>query len=181
MSGRLVLVVGPSGVGKDAIIDGARAALRGRADIVFPRRVITRPAGSAGEDHIPATMEEFEAMAARGGFAIEWAAHGRRYGIPAAIADDLAAGRQVVVNVSRAAAEELRRRFPGLLILSITARPETLRQRLIRRGRETLPEIDERVARAAAYEIAGNDVAVISNDGALADAVAKVVALLEAG
>lgn len=180
MSGRLVLVVGPSGVGKDAIIDGARAALRGRADIVFPRRVISRPAGSAGEDHIPVTPAEFAAMAEKGGFAIQWAAHGRHYGIPAAIEADLAAGRQVVVNVSRAVVEELRRRFPGLLILSITAKPETLRQRLIRRGRETLPEIEERVARAAAYEMTGADVTVIDNDGPLGTAVARFVAQLDA-
>ncbi len=48
--GRLILVVGPSGAGKDTIIDGAKEACAGNPAIVFPRRVVTR-AVSATEDH----------------------------------------------------------------------------------------------------------------------------------
>ena len=47
-SGILFFVVGPSGAGKDALIEGARHL----ADrFCFARRVITRPAGSPGENH----------------------------------------------------------------------------------------------------------------------------------
>src|SRR5213595_2440667 len=58
-AGTFFLVVGPSGVGKDSLMDGARAALLTDPRYVFARRVITRPTGSPGEDHEGATEAEF--------------------------------------------------------------------------------------------------------------------------
>ena len=177
--GRLVLVTGPSGVGKDSLLDGARAALAGRSDIVFPRRMVTRPPGLGGEDYIAVSEADFAAMAARGDFALHWPAHGLHYGIPAGIDADLAAGRQVVVNVSRAVIDAARLKYPGLLVLAINASPEVLRQRLLKRGRETPAEIEERLQRAAAYRLEGPDVALLNNDGPLAEGIAAFVRLLE--
>ena len=82
MRGTLFLVVGPSGAGKDSLIDGARAELAGRRDIVFASRVITRPPKSGDEDNLFATPEEFAAMQATGAFMLHWEAHGLFYGIP---------------------------------------------------------------------------------------------------
>ncbi len=177
--GRLVLVVGPSGVGKDSVLDGARAALKDDPDVVFPRRVVTRAPGLGGEDYISASEADFAAMADRGDFALHWPAHGLHYGIPSSIEADLAAGRQVVVNVSRASIAEARRKYPGLLVVGITASPEVLRRRLHQRGRESAAEIEERLSRAAAFSLQGDDVAILNNDGALADTVQAFVALLQ--
>lgn len=178
-AGRLVLVVGPSGVGKDSVIDGARAALAGDDAIVFPHRVITRAPDLGGEDYIAASEQNFAAMQARGDFALSWAAHDLHYGIPRQIEADLAAGKQVVINVSRAVIDQARSQYPGLLVVLITASPDVLRRRLVARGRESAADIEERLARAGAFTLSGSDVVVLNNDGTLAEIVARFVALLQ--
>lgn len=179
MKNRLVLVVGPSGVGKDSVLDGARRALRDRADIVFPRRVVTRAPGLGGEDYVAVSEAEFAAMRQRGAFALHWPAHGLHYGIPKEIDRELAAGRQVVINVSRGIVDAARRQYPGLLVVVVTASPDVLRRRLEERGRETPAEIAERLARAAEFDLHGADVVMLHNDGTLADSVARFVTLLQ--
>ncbi|GAB4166098.1 MAG: phosphonate metabolism protein/1,5-bisphosphokinase (PRPP-forming) PhnN [Thalassobaculales bacterium] len=178
MQGALVLVVGPSGVGKDSILAGARAALADDPMVVFPRRVITRLAEAGGEDHLPASEDAFEAAAAQGAFALSWRAHGLGYGVPAAIRDERAAGRTVVVNVSRTviATAEADPRLAPVRVAAITASPAVLARRLAARGREDEAQIAARLARSV--PLAGANVATIANDGALADAVAALLAVI---
>ncbi len=177
-AGRLVLVVGPSGVGKDTLLDGARAALAGDAGVVFARREITRPAEAGGEDHTPVEMAAFQARAAAGGYLLSWEANGHGYGLPRALQIDLAAGRTVVANASRAALAEARTLFPGMRVVSITAAPETVAVRLAGRGRETAAEIAARLARGGAYAVEGQDVVVVRNDGPAADGIAALTAAI---
>jgi len=91
-----VLVVGPSGAGKDTLMDLAKAAHKGNPDIVFARRVVTRE--PIGEDHY--TLDELGFMLAlkNGDFLLAWSAHGLHYGVPISLLDDLQEGRTVVVN-----------------------------------------------------------------------------------
>src|SRR3954465_13966152 len=98
--GRLVLVVGPSGAGKDTLLNLARAACAGDRTIVFPRRIVTREASSS-EDNRQLAPESFRAALARGEFAVHWEAHGHCYALPRDLDDDIRAGRIVVANVSR--------------------------------------------------------------------------------
>ncbi len=170
--GLLVLVVGPSGSGKDTLIDGARRALAGDPQVVFPRRDITRPADAGGEDHCPVSFADFQARRSAGGYALAWEAHGLGYGIPAVVLDDLAAGRTVVVNVSRGVIEEARR-IARLRVLSLVVPSAVLRQRLAARGREDAHDIEARVARAEAVAVAGDDVVTVVNDGTREAALAQ--------
>ncbi|MGQ3017869.1 phosphonate metabolism protein/1,5-bisphosphokinase (PRPP-forming) PhnN [Phenylobacterium sp.] len=163
--GLLVLVVGPSGVGKDTLIDGARATLADNREVVFVRRDITRPAEAGGEDHRPVSEAEFQRREAAGGYVLSWRAHGLCYGVPADILQDLALGRRVVVNVSRGVIDEARRRLWAVRIVSVSADPEQLAARLRGRGRESEAEIADRIARAQAYGVAGDDVITLRNDG----------------
>jgi ribose 1,5-bisphosphokinase len=70
-----VLVVGPSGAGKDTLLRLARSACAGDGDVVFPRRVVTRPASEA-EDNQELSPAAFRQAHARGDFALHWEAHG---------------------------------------------------------------------------------------------------------
>jgi ribose 1,5-bisphosphokinase len=177
-AGVLVLVVGPSGVGKDTLLDGARAAFAGDGLVLFPRREITRPRDAGGEDHVPVSEIDFTERQRAGGYGLSWRAHGLRYGIPAGIAHDLAAGRTVVVNVSRGVLDEARARYPKVRVISITADPELLAERLARRGREDAADIAQRLARAQTVEVAGDDVVVVRNDGTPEAGVALLMAAI---
>ncbi|MBU6498601.1 MAG: phosphonate metabolism protein/1,5-bisphosphokinase (PRPP-forming) PhnN [Rhodospirillales bacterium] len=172
----LILVVGPSGAGKDTLLDGARRALAQDPRFRFVRRDITRPVEAGGEDHNAITPAGFAARRAAGAYALSWQAHGLGYGIPADIATDLAAGRVVIANGSRTILAEAAGRFP-LRVLHITATPAILARRLAARGRESAADITERLARQVALP-AGLDVATILNDGSVEQGVAQLLAEL---
>lgn len=175
----LVGVVGPSGAGKDTLMDGARAALAGDARVIFARRVITRPAAAGGEDHQPAKPADFARMRDQGDFALWWDAHGLSYGIPASILAEAGQGRVVVANLSRGVLAEAAARFP-LLVLEITAPLELRAARLAARGRESLEDVARRLSREAPLP-QGLDIRRVVNDGSPEQGVAAVLAVLRAG
>ncbi len=175
--GRLVLIVGPSGAGKDTLIDYAKAAVIDDSSIVFPRRIITR-SGSAGEEHDSLTDEAFGRSAQAGAFALWWHAHGLSYGIPASIDDDILNGRTVMCNVSRAIVAQARERYATVLVVLVTAPAEILAARLAGRGREASSDIAGRLQRSASV---GQDLQpdhVILNTGVPQDAGSELVALI---
>jgi ribose 1,5-bisphosphokinase len=144
--GRLVLVVGPSGAGKDTLIGLAQAACAGDGNVVFPQRVVTREA-SAHENNEAVSATVFGQMLARGDFAFQWEAHGLRYGLPRSVADDIRAGRAVVVNVSRTIVDSARRSYAHVTVVSVTAPPDILAQRLAARARPSDGQLGDRLRR----------------------------------
>ncbi len=165
----LVLVVGPSGAGKDSLLNAARTAFRDDPRVSFARRVITRPADPLGENHEPVTVVEFAAR----DFALSWSAHGLRYGIPI---EALAAAPVVVANVSRGVIAEAASRH-DVCVIEVTAPAEQLAARLAARGRESATDMASRLARSAAIP-AGVAVETVCNDTSLDEAVRHFVAAL---
>lgn len=148
--GRLIYLMGPSGSGKDSVLQAASAPLAAR-NCRIVRRVITRSAEARGEEAHSVSVEEFSRLEASGAFAMSWRANGLHYGIPREIDAWLAAGHDVLVNGSRKYLGEARRRYPQLIAVLLKVSPDVLRQRLIKRGRESLVEIEERLARNAHF------------------------------
>ena len=161
--GRLILVVGPSGAGKDTLIGGARAACGKDPSVVFPRRTVTR-AATPSEDHATESPEGFRHAVAAGAFALWWDAHGHSYGIPAAMDEDIRASRTAVCNVSRTIVGFARRRYTSVVVVHVTAPPQVLAARLASRGRPGDGDHDARIARSPAGPDIEADV-VIHNVG----------------
>ena len=178
--GTLILVVGPSGAGKDTLISGARAALKGDARFVFPRRAITRPQVVGTEDNETMAPGAFAAAIRAGSFAFAWRAHGFSYGIPIAIDTALRQGRHVVVNVSRSVISEARQRFQPLHIVEAWAPPELLAERLAERGRENDDEIEQRLARSSPIEVEGPDVTRVPTTGTISESLERFLSILRA-
>jgi thymidine phosphorylase len=176
--GTLFYVVGASGVGKDALIDGAMRLLRGTHRYELARRAITRPAGN-GEDHEPVDDAEFDARLAKGAFLHTWAAHGLRYGLPSSIVDGLRIGRNVIANGSRANIPAMSDDLGRLVVIEITAPREVLRDRILSRGRETSEEIEKRLTRNVPSLPDGLEVVHVVNDSTLEEGVERLVSALE--
>src|SRR3977135_1892362 len=159
--GRLILVIGPSGAGKDTLIGLARAACADDSSVVFPRRIVTRES-SAFEDNEQVSLEVFQQALAQGEFAMHWQAHGHCYALPRAIDDELRAGRTVVANVSRTVVDAMRRAYADVTVVSVTAPPEVLAERLATRARSSDGRLADRLRRAGDDAAAAPDVAIMN-------------------
>lgn len=182
MSGRLIAVVGPSGAGKDLLIRGALAA---RPALRVVRRVITRPADAGHEDFDGISEQHFQLRQSAGDFALDWQAHGLRYGIPELALQPLQRGEDLLFNGSRAALLAAAQRFPALVVILVTAPPEVLAQRLLARGREQAADRQARGQRAALALPSdlppGLQITTIVNDGAPDQALARFLAAIDLG
>lgn len=163
--GCFVAVVGPSGAGKDTIMDAARVALAGDTRFHFVRRIITRPQMPGTEDHDSLDEASFATAAGEGAFALHWQAHGLSYGLPKSLEDEIAEGTVVIANVSRRVLGDIRRLYKSRSVVVITARPDVLAERLASRGRESREEIIARLAREVSFDDDAGDVVTIDNSG----------------
>ena len=177
--GRLVLVVGPSGAGKDTLIAGARMAFSGDLAIVFPRRVVTRAAGEF-EDHDSLSEDAFGSGVENGTFALWWRAHSLGYGIPHTINDDLRAGCTVVCNVSRAIVPTARTRYSHAVAVLVTAPPDVLRARLSNRSRPSDHSLADRIGRNDIYSDFRAE-HTINNAGSPAAGIRELVEIIKDG
>jgi ribose 1,5-bisphosphokinase len=177
--GRVVLVVGPSGAGKDSVLKVARTRLAGDGRFYFPRRVVTR-AADGSEDHASLSCEAFEVLVANGGFALHWHAHGHRYGIPAEADAAARAGRTVVFNASRQVVGPARERYTSVAVVMLDVPVEIRAARLALRNRERAEQVLARLGRVVTGFSATDVDLTVDNSGALDTAASQLVQWLQA-
>lgn len=162
--GALVLVVGPSGAGKDTLINRARERLSDEDRVVFPQRIVTRPP-DATEASRAVDAAELELLVRAGATALAWQAHGLGYAVPAALDEDIANGRVAVVNVSRQIVPDALAKYARVTVVFVTAPREILAERIAGRGREAGADIAGRLDRATEALPAAPSLVMIQNVG----------------
>ena len=145
MQGKLIAIVGPSGVGKDSVM----RELLNSSDVCLVKRVVTRPVEASNEDHFEMDVKRFRLNAECGALILKWEAHGLHYGITYEAIQPLFKGQDMLVNLSRKTLEEANNIFENFLVINLTAPKSILESRLKKRGRETSSEIIDRVNRKA--------------------------------
>jgi ribose 1,5-bisphosphokinase len=175
MNRRLIYVIGPSGAGKDSVLDTLRQTWPSAANAHWARRTITRPAQPGGEQHEAVDEAAFDRLQVKKTFGLHWEANALRYGVRATELAALDQGHCVFVNGSRGHLPTLLIQWPEATVVHITAPPHVLAQRLAARGRETPQAIAARLQREVSVALPANHIA-IQNEGSIreaADAMAK--------
>ena len=144
MQGRMIAIVGPSGVGKDTVM---AVLQKSRPDLSLVKRHITRPSGSIGEDHYALSSEEFSKAVDQQKFVLSWTAHGLFYGVSHEAVQKLHRGQDMLINLSRNMLEEADDVFDHFIVINLTAPQEVLLNRLEERGREQIKDIKARIQR----------------------------------
>jgi guanylate kinase len=176
----LVVLAGPSGVGKGTIVERLLDRDLGLWKSISYTTRAPRPDEFDGVDYHFVTRAEFEALRDAGGF-LEWfEVFGDLKGTPRApVEERLAAGDDVLLEIDVQGALKVREVFPeALLVFVKPPSPEELRRRLTERGTESAEALDARLAAAAVEEAqAGKfDAVVVNHD--LEQAVDQVAGIL---
>ena len=178
----MVVISGPSGVGKDVLIEGiARRDLNYHFTVTATTRD-PRPGELEGVNHHFLSVAEFQAAISEDEL-LEWAlVYGNYYGVPKQqVRDALSDGKHVLIRVDVQGALRIRELAPEVLMIFIhPPSTETLQKRLLRRGLNSDSEMQTRLE-AAAQEIAHSksfDYQVINREGMLDAAVDDVINII---
>jgi ribose 1,5-bisphosphokinase len=173
----IVLVVGPSGSGKDTLLRSARNNFAGKGTITFARRYITRPPDE-NEDNYYVDVIGFDHLQKSGFFLSTWQAHQNHYGIPEHMVRESNSYSTIVCSISRSAIEDFDSRYGNVLTIHVTAEKDILRDRLLKRGREGKADIEKRLARAE-KEVKANNLIIFDNSRNLRESCARFNSLIQ--
>jgi guanylate kinase len=150
MSGTLFIVSAPSGGGKTSLL---KTALESEPDVALSISHTTRPPRPGevdGRHYYFVPLPDFENMLAAGEFLESASIYGHRYGTwRKGMEQELEEGRDVVLEIDRQGAQQVRRLMPD--VVSIFIRPpslDVLKARLMNRGQDTADVIARRLAQA---------------------------------
>ncbi|MDE2836181.1 MAG: guanylate kinase [Chloroflexota bacterium] len=179
----LVVVSGPSGVGKDAMLALVRKA---RPEVFWAITATTRavrPGEEHGVHHLFHTREEFLQLLERGELLEHAEVYGNLYGVPKApVREALVEGRDAIVRTDVQGAASIRTMAPDALLIFVAPPSlEELERRLRSRDTESAEETGLRVemSRKEMRDAAWFDAVVVNETGRLEDAAREVMAVIE--
>ncbi len=180
----LIVISGPSGAGKDSVIQRMK-------ELGFPFHFVVtmttrppRPGEVSGKDYIFVSEEEFEDLLRRDGFIENAVVYGYRYGVPKEqVKKALESGKDVIMRVDVQGARTIRRLIPeAVLIFLVPSSEEELVRRLEARHTEDEKALKLRLekAREEMKSLSEFDYVVVNADGYLDEAVRKITAIITA-
>lgn len=179
-SGRIYYLVGPSGVGKDTLLNQLKKIEYTFNQPIVTHRYITRSVREDDENHIQLSEFDFNRRKEAGLFLFYWESHGNQYAIGKEVKKWVKSGINVIVNGSRQylfTAQEISSR---VIPIWLTVTEDILMKRLQARGRETEQEIEARIQRNQEMNLLKtNDCVTINNNQTVEDTIGQLLALME--
>lgn len=180
----LIVISGPSGVGKDALI--LRMKELGH-DFFYAVTATTRPQRESevdGVDYYFVGRERFEEMREEGGL-LEWAeVYGNFYGVPKQpVREALHDGRDVIVKVDVQGVDNIKRIAPEAVAIFVSPPSmEELHRRLRRRKTESTDALKRRIKEAEEEmnRLPAFDYVVVSRTGDMDMAISQISAIVTA-
>jgi guanylate kinase len=179
----LIVVSGPSGVGKDVTLKRMREKNTPFHFLVTNTTRPKRPNEIEGEDYHFLTEEQFNAILNRSEFLEHAVVYGYQYGNNLAeIKAALAAGKDVLLRIDVQGAETVRHKVEGAVFIFMTATLQELEQRLRRRRTESEEALQRRLQMAAQelLEVDKFDYVVENCEGELDKAVEDIISIIRA-
>jgi len=180
----LVLVSGPSGVGKDTVVQRMKELGHPFHFVVTATTRPRRPNEVHGVDYFFHCEAEFEAMLENGELLEHAMVYGEHKGVPKAqVRQALASGQDVLMRVDVQGAATVRCLVPGVITVFLTAASEDeLVKRLERRRTESTGKLLRRIAlaREEMERIVEFDYVVVNRENQLDETVRQIVAIMKA-
>jgi guanylate kinase len=178
-----VVISGPSGVGKDAVLARMREL---HPELFFAVTATTRPKRPGeidGQDYIFVTPDRFEQLLERGEFLEHAEVYGRHYGVPKGpLREAMAQGRDAIVKVDVQGAATIRSLAPDALLVFLEAPTmEELERRLTLRKTESPEQMAIRIqtARDEMQQAAWFDRVIVNETYAVDATVSQIVSTIE--
>lgn len=174
----LVVISGPSGVGKDAVLERMKRLARPWHFIVTATTRQKREGERDGVDYIFMTPAQFETLLAQDGFLEHANVYGHYYGVPRSqVEQAFASGKDVIVKTDVQGAKTLHQKMPGALLIFL-APPDLveLERRLRERKSDAAQDIERRI-HTASQEMAREpefDYVIVNDTGHLDETVAEI-------
>lgn len=180
----LIVISGPAGVGKDALLWRIKEHGCPFHFVVTAADRAPRPGEVHGVDYFFVTTEEFNRMIEEDELLEHAMVYGQHKGIPKQqVREALASGKDVIMRVDVQGAATVRRLAPEAVLIFLTASSEQeLEQRLRARGGDSPEQLQKRIAAARdeMERLSEFDYVVVNRDGELKRAVDNVLAIVQA-